>query len=209
MKISSELIQGANQYLNPIKERELDLRGYKLSIIENMGATLDQFDAIDFSDNEITKLVRFSTLKRLKTLILNNNKVSKIQNISESAPNLENLMLMNNQIKELVEIDHLSGCKNLRRLSLANNVVAQTPDYRLYVISRIPSLKVLDFQKVKQQEREKAVEKFGKPAEETGVESEAAIREKLRIAIENATSLEEINRIEALLKASAHNANKI
>jgi len=27
MKISSELIQGANQYINPIKDRELDLRG--------------------------------------------------------------------------------------------------------------------------------------------------------------------------------------
>ena len=27
MKISSELIQGANQYINPIKERELDLKG--------------------------------------------------------------------------------------------------------------------------------------------------------------------------------------
>jgi len=27
MKISAELIQGANQYINPMKDRELDLKG--------------------------------------------------------------------------------------------------------------------------------------------------------------------------------------
>ena len=53
MKISSELIQGANQYINPMKDRALDLKGkyhlrtkviifkgYKIGLIENMGATL-------------------------------------------------------------------------------------------------------------------------------------------------------------------------
>lgn len=56
MKISAELIQGANQSINAIKDRELDLRGnsflqvgvkylivikgYKIPLIENMGATL-------------------------------------------------------------------------------------------------------------------------------------------------------------------------
>jgi len=208
MKISSELIQGANQYINPMKDRALDLKGYKIGLIENMGATLDFFDCIDFSENEITKLVRFSTLKRLKTLILNNNKIAKIQNIGESAPNLENLMLMNNQIRELKEIDQLSGCKKLLRLSLLNNVVTQEKDYRLYVIAKIPTLKVLDFQKVKQQEREKAVELFGQVAETVEL-TEADRKEKLRMAIENATSLEEINRIEALLKTGAYDSIKI
>ncbi|KAK1327900.1 hypothetical protein QTO34_012809 [Cnephaeus nilssonii] len=33
--------------------------GYKIPVIENLGATLDQFDAIDFSDNEIRKLDGF------------------------------------------------------------------------------------------------------------------------------------------------------
>jgi U2 small nuclear ribonucleoprotein A' len=34
------------------------------------------------------------------------------------------------------------------RLSLLNNPITQAKNYRVYVISRIPSLKVLDFQKV-------------------------------------------------------------
>lgn len=49
--------------------------GYKIPVIENLGATLDQFDAIDFSDNEIRKLDGFPLLRRLKTLLVNNNRI--------------------------------------------------------------------------------------------------------------------------------------
>lgn len=40
MKITAELIQQSSQFTNPLNERQLDLRGYKLTQIENMGATL-------------------------------------------------------------------------------------------------------------------------------------------------------------------------
>lgn len=51
------------------------LSGYKIPVIENLGATLDQFDTIDFSDNEIRKLDGFPLLRRLKTLLMNNNRL--------------------------------------------------------------------------------------------------------------------------------------
>jgi len=35
----------------------------------------DQFDTVDFSDNDIRKLDGFPLLKRLKTLLLNNNRI--------------------------------------------------------------------------------------------------------------------------------------
>lgn len=44
-------------------------------MIENLGATLDQFDTIDFSDNDIRKLDGFPFLKRLSTLLLNHNAI--------------------------------------------------------------------------------------------------------------------------------------
>ena len=70
VKLTVDLIEGAGQYINPIRDRELDLRfyqlpyllqfdmflscrGYKIPVIENLGTTMDQFDCIDFSDNEI------------------------------------------------------------------------------------------------------------------------------------------------------------
>ena len=36
----------------------------------------DQFDTMDLSDNEVRRLEGFPLLKRLKTVILNNNRVA-------------------------------------------------------------------------------------------------------------------------------------
>lgn len=51
------------------------LLGYKIPVLENLGATLDQFDTIDMSDNDIRKLDGFPLLKRLKSMLLNNNRI--------------------------------------------------------------------------------------------------------------------------------------
>ena len=40
VKLTPELIQNSFQHINPVRDRELDLRGYKIPIIENLGATL-------------------------------------------------------------------------------------------------------------------------------------------------------------------------
>lgn len=40
IKITAELIQQSNQFINPLKERQLDLKGSKIAVIENLGATL-------------------------------------------------------------------------------------------------------------------------------------------------------------------------
>jgi len=82
VKMTAEIIQQSYQYTNPIRERELDLRGYKIPVIENLGATLDQFDTIDFSDNDIRKLDGFPLLRRLKSIMLNNNRILYINQIS-------------------------------------------------------------------------------------------------------------------------------
>lgn len=40
MKLTVDLINQSPQYRNAAKERELYLRGYRITVIENMGATL-------------------------------------------------------------------------------------------------------------------------------------------------------------------------
>jgi len=55
VRLTPELIEDSYQYINPIREYELNLRGYKIGLIENLGANLNQFDTIDFSDNEIRR----------------------------------------------------------------------------------------------------------------------------------------------------------
>ena len=71
-------------------------------------------------------------------------------------PKLDTLVLTNNRIAKLSDIDELASCTTLLRLSLVGNLVYNLPNYRLYTIHRIPSLKTLDFQKITQKEREMA-----------------------------------------------------
>jgi len=161
VKLNVDLIQGAAQYINPIRERELDLRGYKIPIIENLGATLDQFDTIDFSDNEIRRLDNFPVLPRLKALHFNNNRIVRIgDSLHESIPKLDTLILTNNNIQDLADIEALSSCTNITLLSFLHKPVAAKPNYRPFVIHKFPMLKVLDFRKVKLKERLEAKSLF-------------------------------------------------
>lgn len=203
MRITPDQINSCPQFINAIKQRQLDMRGLKIPMIENLGATMDFYDCLDMSDNEIISLSSFSIQKNLSSLILTNNRISNQENISDAFPNLENLILMGNKITDLKEIDNLAYSKNLKRLYLANNVVTNSTNYRLYIIHRLPGLKVLDFQKVKHTERISAKEIFGEfvlPNQKDQL-MKMSKNEKLKMAIDKAGSMEEINRLEFLLKS--------
>ncbi|XP_058485891.1 U2 small nuclear ribonucleoprotein A' [Solea solea] len=225
VKLSAELIEQAAQYTNPVRDRELDLRGYKIPVLENLGATLDQFDTIDLSDNEVRKLDGFPLLKRLKTLLVNNNKICRIgENLEHSLPTLTELVLTSNNIQELGDLDPLASVKTLTLLSLLRNPVTNKKHYRLYVINKIPQIRVLDFQKVKLKERQEAEKMFkGKRGAQlakdiakrtkTFTPGAAAQLEKkktgpsqadveaVKMAIANASSLAEVERLRGMLQA--------
>jgi U2 small nuclear ribonucleoprotein A' len=75
VRLTPELIEESQQFMNPIREYELRLRGYKIGLIENLGATLNQFDTIDLTDNDIRILEGFPVLTKIKSLLLSNNKI--------------------------------------------------------------------------------------------------------------------------------------
>ncbi|WOL18700.1 hypothetical protein Cni_G27497 [Canna indica] len=168
VRLTADLIWKSPHFFNAIKERELDLRGNKIAVIENIGATEDQFDTIDLSDNEIVKLENFPYLNRLGTLLINNNRITRINpNIGEFLPKLHTLVLTNNRLVNLVEIDPLASLQKLQFLSLLDNTITKKPNYRLYVIYKLKPLRLLDFKKVKQKERAEAERLFAsKEAEE-------------------------------------------
>jgi U2 small nuclear ribonucleoprotein A' len=148
--------------------------GYKIPVIENLGVTRvcttsrltnciyvtsslhlqDQHDAIDLTDNSIITLGNLPLLKRLRTLLLANNRVSAISpSIHLSVPNLTTLVLTNNNILELGDLEPLKELKGLKYLSLMGNPVREKKWYREWLAWRLPALRVIDFQRIRDKVR--------------------------------------------------------
>ncbi|KAF9555523.1 U2 small nuclear ribonucleoprotein A' [Mortierella alpina] len=230
MKLTPDLIARAPSYLNALKDRELDLRSHKIPAIENLGVTRDLNDSLDLTDNDIRALSNFPSLPRLKCLLLSNNRIGKIDvNLGQYLPNLTTVVLTNNAIVELSDLEGLAGCKSLEYLSLLDNPVTKKKYYRSWIVWKLPSVRVLDFQKVKKVERQEAKKLFeGKSGPSALAESIAATKsstfepgegvplplkssvptltmtkedqEKIKAALANATTLDEITKLERALK---------
>jgi len=224
VRLTADVLQNCFARINPCLDRELDIRGLKVPAIENIGVTKDQYDTLDFSDNEIKKLENFPRFSRLSTLLLNNNHIARISpTLGEQLLSLQTIILTNNRVAQLSEVDHLVGCTKLTTLSLVNNPVARRQHYRLYVIHKLPSVKVLDFSKVKPQERADAARLFKSAAGklmQQDVDAEASTftpgedmpsnpmanfteeqMAQVRAVIAAATTPEEVDRVERQLKA--------
>ena len=127
-------------------------------------ASQDNLDCIDLSENEIPRLENFPVMRRLGTLLLAHNVVSRCSSgLGRALPKLHTLVLSQNRLSSFVELDALAGLANLRRLSLVGNPVARKPHYRTYVVFRFPQLRELDFARVRDAERVAAV-KWGASA---------------------------------------------
>uniref|UniRef100_A0A8C9JR91 U2A'/phosphoprotein 32 family A C-terminal domain-containing protein n=1 Tax=Panthera tigris altaica TaxID=74533 RepID=A0A8C9JR91_PANTA len=101
------------------------------------------------------KLDGFPLSRRLKTLLVNNNRIWCIgEALDQALPYLTELILTNNSLVELGDLDPLASLKSLTYLSILRNPVTNKKHYRLYVICKVPQVRVLDFQKVKLKERQ-------------------------------------------------------
>ncbi|KAJ1851567.1 U2 snRNP complex subunit [Coemansia sp. RSA 2703] len=161
MKLTADLIKNSPTYINAIKDRELDLSGNHIPMIENLGATRDLNDSINLCTNNIRILGNFPTLLRLRALYLADNRIVSIEKgIAEYLPQLQTLVLTNNDIAELVDLEPLREVSGLEHLSLANNPVMRQQYARLWCIWRMRALKVLDFEKVSESERKEAKKLF-------------------------------------------------
>ncbi|KAI2606935.1 L domain-like protein [Hypoxylon fragiforme] len=235
MRLTAELLQNSPSWLNALKERELELRGHRIPTIENLGVAGPQ-DSIDFVDNDIQVLGNFPLSPRIRSLLLQRNRIAAIQpTLANSIPNLTTLQLESNNLTELADLDPLGSFPFLTHLVLRDNPVTKKEHYRYWVLWRCPSVRLLDFQKVKHAERVQAATLFGTAAEPTelaskimGVKSktfDASLasngdglasgglptrmsrikltdKEKTRLQdlIKKATSLDEITRLESMLR---------
>ncbi len=157
-----------------------NLRDKKIRYIENL-QTLVNLESLDLSNNVIEKIDGLKTLKKLKYLSLGNNFISTITNLEELS-GLENLdlhqnqihsipiwfgkkltalkilNLANNQINSFDQVARLRTLYELRDVHLHGNPIEQNENYRLLVISYVPSLQKLDGINVSESERQQAKE---------------------------------------------------
>ncbi len=169
-------------------------------------------------------------LPRIKTLLFNNNRICRFgEHLEESLPKLDSLILTNNNVQELADIETLSSVKSLTMLSLLHNPVMAKPNYRAFVVHKFPNLRLLDFKKVKPKEREEAKALFktkqgkeqlkeikkraktftpgeseqggggGRPATNASGLTPEQVR-TIKAAIARATTLEEIERLNHMLR---------
>ena len=212
MKLTLDLIEGCPQVINPSRERMLVLRGQKITLIENLAVTRDQYGCIDLSSNEIGRLENIPPLPHLRSLLLSNNRISRISDDAmNNISSLTSLALTNNRLSSLQHLRPLSKLKKLERLSLSDNPVTQHSDYRLFVLKLIPSLHFLDFTRITDKERQ-AAKFFVIPEQEEEEHEEPVnttfvmtpdISSKIRGLIESAQSMEEISRLERILKSGS------
>jgi U2 small nuclear ribonucleoprotein A' len=213
MRITSDLLSQCQRSVNCLNQREINLRNYKIHMIENLGITQDEYQCIDLTDNDITTLANFPLLQRLNTLLIGYNHIHTIDtNIAVQLPNLQHLILTHNDIQDIHTLYPLRHCKQLTHLHLLHNPICTTlANYRLHIIALLPQLRVLDALKVKQAEREKAKNIRIEPTitaplirdtdmTTNDLSSLEAERRRLLNELTSATNLSDINRIEKELQ---------
>merc|ERR1711988_793990 len=225
-RITLDLLQQASQTLNSANQRQIQLRGLKIPNIENLGGTNDAYECIDLSDNDLIKLGNFPPLKRLRTLLLMNNRISRIASDAfDFLPNLISVTLTGNKLEKLVDLEPLIKLKTLERLSLLENPVVKVKHYRPYMIYKCSkTLRILDFNRIKDKERKAegllfahergkklleeiaparvikdASDKAAEGAPKAGPSPE--VIERIKRAIAEAETIEEVTRLERALKS--------
>ncbi|KGU07042.1 U2 small nuclear ribonucleoprotein A' [Candida albicans P87] len=232
MRLTAQVINEAPEILNPEGKLTLLLRDLQITELENLAITQNKYQVIDLSNNDLISLGNIpKRFNNLQCLLLSNNNISYIDDESFSSDNhITSITLFNNNIYKFQK-SFKDKFPKLETLILLGNPITEMENYRYFIIWLIPSLKVLDFKKVKQAERKTSEDMFGTNRDEFNSLAQQMFknenteikldgksdrqvknfvkkmtdeeRQQLLKKLETATSIEEIERIENDLKEGA------
>lgn len=137
MRLTEALIQKSPQVTNPLGERELDLRGVGLQHLDESVLTkiAEDFDVLNFSDNQISTLDAFPKMERVTTLMLHKNSMltSVGAGVTLRTPNVHTFVANACGFYTLHSLKFLSGWKQLLRVSLSKCPVLDNLAQALFV----------------------------------------------------------------------------
>ena len=160
----------------------LDLHSNKIPTIENLNR-MTELRVLNLAGNQIEVVGDLPGLTALTEFNLRRNKIREARqfyglphpcpnlNLSlhnvitsqpdavsfwrhlDALPNLQRLFLSNNQIESFVDVDALFVLQNLMELTMDSNPVAGRPHYRQSILDQVRSLRLLDLQRISDEER--------------------------------------------------------
>ena len=107
------------------------------------GKKLEELKILNFYGNDFSNIDIISQMKSLNIISLSSNKISSLKPF-KNLPNLQELILRNNNIENIDEIDFLKTCNKLNSLWLEENPVCKKEEYKQHLINTLPNLKKLD-----------------------------------------------------------------
>ncbi|KNE63081.1 hypothetical protein AMAG_08247 [Allomyces macrogynus ATCC 38327] len=147
--------------------REITLHQFDLEKIEALDVYCRKLQILYLQNNQISKIENVNKLKELDYLNLALNNITKIENL-EGCESLRKLDLTVNFIDDLFCVESLIPCESLRELFLTGNPMTQKPGYREFVICTLPQLTLLDGVPIDKSERLRARQRY------LGIKAEAA-----------------------------------
>ncbi|EKF31346.1 U2 small nuclear ribonucleoprotein 40K, putative [Trypanosoma cruzi marinkellei] len=151
MRLTLDIIRRAPQFTNTLLEREIDLRGLGLTVLDEQLLLMlnDSFDVLNLSQNPLVRLEYFPSgggggvgtaamegttgfvdpakrmMLRLKSLIVHRNRLSHVSEATCAAvlPNVRAFLADHNEFGELRDLLFISHWKQLEILSIEHNPV--------------------------------------------------------------------------------------
>ncbi|XP_051948102.1 leucine-rich repeat-containing protein 23-like isoform X1 [Xyrauchen texanus] len=147
------------EYHNLTNLVTLELRGNLLETTD--GIYLPNLRHLYLAQNNIARLEGLEKLEKLNTLHLRDNQLETLDGISPRLKCLHYLNIRGNFISSQRSLQTLASVgQTLRTLVLLDNPLGKNGDYRLYVISHLPHLELLDKDPITEGERSEALEKL-------------------------------------------------
>ncbi|CAI4054098.1 hypothetical protein SUVZ_16G0740 [Saccharomyces uvarum] len=203
--------------------RDLQLESDTESMPSSLKHLTKPTHILDLTNNDLLTIPDLSSRDDIHTLLLARNNIADVD--GRLLPmNVQNLTLSNNGLRRFEELQYLCRApKTLKTLTLSGNQVCHLANYREQILRLVPHLETLDFQNVTTEERKAVLKLSGRVEAVTPRATDTATkdngsrdktmeimnlvvskmtvgrREELKKQLAEATSLEEIARLERLL----------